>query len=100
MQGSFGSSVSGKANRLISWITCSMGWSTSSAKASSSISSMCAELPVLFLMNSVVDFAAFASAYHSELLAFSSSSLQIWKISLGLKQNLHCTLGPLVGFPL
>ena len=61
----FGSSVSEKANWLISWITCLMGWSTSSARASSSILLMCAELPVLFLMNLAVDFAAFASAYHS-----------------------------------
>ena len=37
MRGLFGSSVSRKANWLISWITCSMGWSTSSARASSSI---------------------------------------------------------------
>ena len=75
MWGLFGSSVSEKANWLILWITCSMGWSTSSARASSSILLMCAELPVLFLMNLVVDFTVFISAYHSELLAFSSSSL-------------------------
>ena len=62
MQGLFDFSVSEKANWLISWITCLMGWSTSSARASSSISSMCSELPVLFLMNLVVDFTAFASA--------------------------------------
>ena len=44
------------------------------ARASSSISLMCAELPVLFLMNLVVDFAAFASVYHSGLFACSSNS--------------------------
>ena len=45
------------------------------ARASSFILLMCEELPVLFLTNLVVDFAAFASGYYSGLFACSSNSL-------------------------